>query len=52
MLGEHDVIRRTAKIATLGDRVEDTFLISGNELAKTASLVRLEEELLQVLQLP
>ncbi len=52
VLGEHDVILHTAKIATLGDRVEDTFLISGNELAKTASLVRLEEELLQVLQLP
>ncbi|MGE5467143.1 MAG: [protein-PII] uridylyltransferase [Ignavibacteria bacterium] len=52
VLGEHGVILHTAKIATLGDRVEDTFLISGSELAQTATLVRLEQELLQVLQLP
>ncbi|MBI4985603.1 MAG: [protein-PII] uridylyltransferase [Rhodocyclales bacterium] len=52
VLGRHDVVLHTAKIATLGDRVEDTFLISGQELAKTATLVRLEQELLQVLQLP
>ncbi|HEX8962356.1 MAG TPA: [protein-PII] uridylyltransferase [Rhodocyclaceae bacterium] len=52
VLGEHGVILHTAKIATLGERVEDTFLISGAELAQTATLVRLEQELLQVLQLP
>jgi [protein-PII] uridylyltransferase len=40
----------TAKIATLGERVEDTFLISGAELAKTATLLRLETELLERLQ--
>jgi [protein-PII] uridylyltransferase len=52
VLGEHGVILHTAKIATLGERVEDTFLISGAELAQTATLVRLEQDLLQVLQLP
>ncbi|OHC66312.1 MAG: [protein-PII] uridylyltransferase [Rhodocyclales bacterium GWA2_65_20] len=52
VLGDHGVILHTAKIATLGDRVEDTFLISGRELAQTATLVRLEQDLLQVLQLP
>ncbi|HEX8987813.1 MAG TPA: [protein-PII] uridylyltransferase [Rhodocyclaceae bacterium] len=52
VLGEHGVVLHTAKIATLGERVEDTFLISGAELAQTATLVRLEQELLQVLQLP
>ncbi|MDO8933921.1 MAG: HD domain-containing protein, partial [Rhodocyclaceae bacterium] len=52
VLGEHGVTLHTAKIATLGDRVEDTFLISGRELAQTATLVRLEQDLLQVLQLP
>ncbi len=52
VLGEHGVILHTAKIATLGERVEDTFLISGAELAQTATLVRLEQELLRVLQLP
>ena len=52
VLGEHGVTLHTAKIATLGARVEDTFLVSGRELAQTATLVRLEQELLQVLQLP
>ena len=35
---------------TLGERVEDVFLISGGELAQTATLVRLEQDLLDVLQ--
>ena len=41
---------QTAKIATLGERVEDNFLISGRELAKTATLVQLEQEMLEALQ--
>jgi len=52
VLGEHGITLHTAKIATLGDRVEDTFLVSGRELGHTATLVRLEQDLLQVLQLP
>ena len=40
VLGEHGIDVATAKIATLGERVEDTFLISGAELGKTATLVR------------
>jgi [protein-PII] uridylyltransferase len=50
VLGQHDIRLHSAKIATLGERVEDTFLISGRELAQTASLLRLEQELLQALQ--
>ncbi len=50
LLDEHDINVHTAKIATLGERVEDTFLISGAELAKTATLLRLEAELLEKLQ--
>jgi [protein-PII] uridylyltransferase len=50
-LAKHDVRLSTAKIATLGERVEDTFLISGTELGKTASLVRLEQELLEILHI-
>ncbi len=50
VLSRHNVDLHTAKIATLGERVEDTFLISGKELAQTATLVRLEQELLAVLQ--
>ena len=49
-LDEHNINIHTAKIATLGERVEDTFLISGPELAKTATLLRLETELLERLQ--
>ncbi|MDT3735714.1 MAG: [protein-PII] uridylyltransferase [Denitratisoma sp.] len=49
-LDEHNINVHTAKIATLGERVEDTFLISGVELAKTATLLRLETELLERLQ--
>ncbi|MBX3677701.1 MAG: [protein-PII] uridylyltransferase [Rhodocyclaceae bacterium] len=49
-LDAHDINIHTAKIATLGERVEDTFLISGAELAKTAALLRLETELLAKLQ--
>jgi [protein-PII] uridylyltransferase len=49
VLARHQIDVHTAKIATLGERVEDTFLISGSELAKTATLLRLEQELLEVL---
>ena len=50
VLGQHGITLHTAKIATLGERVEDVFLISGKELAQTATLVRLEQDLLKVLQ--
>ena len=50
ILSLHNVNIRSAKIATLGERVEDTFLISGPELDKIATLVRLEQELLEALQ--
>ncbi len=50
VLGEHDVALHTAKIGTLGERVEDVFLVSGEKLAHTASLVRLEQDLLAALQ--
>jgi [protein-PII] uridylyltransferase len=51
VLSRHGVRLHTAKIATLGERVEDTFLLSGAELEKTATLVRLEQELLDVLKI-
>ena len=50
VLGRHKITLHTAKVVTLGDRVEDTFLISGTELAKTPTLVKLEQELLETLQ--
>lgn len=39
----------TAKIATLGERAEDTFLISGSDLAQEAKVLKIESELLEKL---
>ncbi len=50
ILGCHGIFIRSAKIATLGERAEDTFLISGTELDNVATLVRLEQELLEALK--
>lgn len=50
-LSQHGITVQTAKVATLGERVEDSFLISGEELAKTPTLVRLEQDLLEALQI-
>ena len=50
ILGQHDVFIGSARIATLGERVEDTFVIAGAELGKTASLVNIEQELLEALR--
>lgn len=45
-LAEHSINLHTAKIATLGERVEDVFLISGDCLNQTQTLLQLERELL------
>jgi [protein-PII] uridylyltransferase len=50
ILAKHGINLHTAKIATLGERVEDTFLISGAELAQEQTLLHLETELLEQLQ--
>ncbi len=49
-LAAHDANLHTAKIATLGERVEDTFLISGGDLNNSAGRIRLETELLEQLK--
>lgn len=51
VLDEHNITLHTAKIATLGERVEDVFLISGSDLAKSAAIVRLEQDILEALQI-
>lgn len=49
VLAAHRINLHTAKITTLGDRAEDVFLISGDELEKSTTLIRLEQELLDEL---
>lgn len=49
VLARHNINLHAAKIATLGERVEDTFLISGNELFTADGLLRIEREVLGAL---
>jgi len=49
-LGKYSLDLHTAKIATLGDRAEDTFLVSGDALHHPQTVLLIEQELLQVLQ--
>ena len=49
-LAAHDANLHTAKIVTLGERVEDTFLISGGDLGNSAGRMKLESELLEQLK--
>ncbi len=50
-LAEHGSTLHTAKITTLGERVEDVFLISGGDLGASASRIRLETELMERLKI-
>jgi [protein-PII] uridylyltransferase len=49
ILAKHEIRLHSAKITTLGERVEDVFLISGKKLSSPASLIRLEQDLLAAL---
>ncbi|PKO59915.1 MAG: [protein-PII] uridylyltransferase, partial [Betaproteobacteria bacterium HGW-Betaproteobacteria-19] len=50
ILAKHGVSVETAKIATLGERVEDTFLLTGGGLSQDARVLRIEQELIDRLQ--
>ncbi len=50
VLAKHGINLQLAKISTLGERVEDTFLISGPALQQNKAQIAIETELLQVLQ--
>lgn len=52
VLGRHRVNLHTAKIATLGGRVEDMFLVDGEALNHTNQQIQLETELLDALSIP
>ncbi|THF66226.1 [protein-PII] uridylyltransferase [Pseudothauera nasutitermitis] len=51
VLARHGIDVHTAKIATLGERVEDTFLLTGGGLSQDSRLLQVERELLDRLQL-
>ncbi len=51
ILAKHHAHLHTAKIVTLGERVEDNFLISGQSLEQSGPRIQLESELLEQLQI-
>ena len=50
VLAQHGISVELAKVTTLGERVEDTFLISGAELQMNRRQIEIETELLEALQ--
>jgi len=50
VLAQHDISVQLAKVSTLGERVEDTFLISGPALQVNKRQIEIETELLETLQ--
>ena len=50
VLAKHGINLQLAKISTLGERVEDTFLVSGAELQQNKSQLEIETELIAALQ--
>ncbi|MBA4176070.1 MAG: [protein-PII] uridylyltransferase [Leptothrix sp. (in: Bacteria)] len=46
VLASHHINLQLAKVTTLGERVEDTFLVDGPELQKSRAQLRIESELL------
>ncbi len=50
VLARHDISVQLAKITTLGERVEDTFLISGPSLQVSKRQIQIETELLETLE--
>jgi [protein-PII] uridylyltransferase len=49
VLARHHINLQLAKVSTLGERVEDTFLIDGPELQQNRRQIEIETELLQAL---
>ena len=52
VMASHQVNLQLAKITTLGERVEDTFLVDGPELQKPKAQLRIETELLDAVAAP
>ena len=52
VLARHGINLQLAKVSTLGERVEDTFLIDGAVLQQNRSQLEIESELLDAVSLP
>jgi [protein-PII] uridylyltransferase len=52
VLAKHHINLQLAKISTLGERVEDTFLVDGAELQHNRTQIAIESELLDALAAP
>ncbi len=50
-LARYQISLQTARVNTLGDRVEDVFLLSGSALSNPKTVLQLEQELLKELQI-
>jgi [protein-PII] uridylyltransferase len=50
VLARHRINLQLAKVTTLGERVEDTFLIDGPELQQNKAQIAIETELLEALE--
>src|SRR5690606_27485513 len=48
VLAHHKLNLQLAKVSTLGERVEDMFLIDGPELQQNRTQIEIETELLQI----
>ncbi|NDB14425.1 MAG: hypothetical protein EBX53_08455, partial [Betaproteobacteria bacterium] len=51
-LADRQVQLESARITTLGDRVEDTFVVKADRFSEERARLTLETELLKILQLP
>ena len=51
-LARYRINLQTARINTLGDRAEDVFLVSGEALSNSKTILQLEQDLLKELTLP
>ena len=52
VLGRNHINLQLAKVSTLGERVEDTFLVDGPELQRPRAQLRIESELLDAVAAP
>ncbi|MCA6216354.1 [protein-PII] uridylyltransferase [Ideonella sp. B7] len=52
VLGQHQISLQLAKVSTLGERVEDTFLVCGQAMQLPKTQLQVESELLDVLAPP